>query len=175
MVYLEPPSNLQTEVFLDRWQPYDTPALGFLFFWHTRHDQERTAPGIVQCRLCKGRKAGDTVINVCRESNLAAAAIVGCIRAGSRPHSDRLPIRGQGQGLCFQEVFAGAGVMTEGWAAAGVRVDPVELWEDPVQRVGRRPDHDLSRDKFQKRLLYLASGGQAKVWWIAPPCSTITS
>ena len=59
MVFLEPPPTLQTEVFLDRWQPYDTPALGFLFFWHSRHDQEKTAPGLVPCRLCRGRKAGD--------------------------------------------------------------------------------------------------------------------
>ncbi|CAE6959396.1 unnamed protein product [Symbiodinium sp. CCMP2592] len=171
MVFLEPPPGMQAEVFLDRWQPYDTPALGFLFFWHTRHDQERTSPGVVQCRLCRGRKAGEAVVHVRRESNLAAAAIVGCIRAGSRPNFDKVSVRGAS--LCFQEVFAGAAVMTAAWAAAGIKVlEPVELWADPVNRVGYRPDHDLTKGEVQKRLLYLAGSGDANVWWIASPCTS---
>ena len=170
MVFLEPPGSLQADVFLDRWQPYDTPALGFLFFWHSRHDQEKTAPGLVSCRFCRGRKAGD-IVNVRRESNLAAAAIVGCIKAGSRPQIQKLPIRGDS--LCFQEVFAGMGVMTKGWEAAGVKVmEPVELWSDPVTRSGYRQGHDLTRADVQKRLLYLAGHGQPNVWWIAPPCTS---
>ncbi|CAE7205713.1 unnamed protein product [Symbiodinium sp. CCMP2592] len=171
MVFLEPPPGMQAEVFLDRWQPYDTPALGFLLFWHTRHDQERTSPGVVQCRLCRGRKAGEAVVHVRRESNLAAAAIVGCIRAGSRPNFDKVSVRGAS--LCFQEVFAGAAVMTAAWAAAGIKVlEPVELWADPVNRVGYRPDHDLTKGEVQKRLLYLAGSGDANVWWIASPCTS---
>ena len=171
MVFLEPPSTLQTELFLDRWQPYDTPALGFLFFWHSRHDQEKTAPGIVQCRLCRGRKAGDLVVSLRRESNLAAAAIVGCIRAGSQPLVEKIVVRGGA--LCFQEVFAGVGVMTAGWADAGIRVlSPVEVWSDPEARQGYRPDCDLTKGDVQKRLLCSAASGQANVWWIAPPCTS---
>ena len=96
MVLLEPPESLQPGVFLERRQPHDTPALGFLFFWHSRHDQERTATGTSFCRLCKGRKAGDLAPLACRRSsNLAAAAIVGCIRAGSVPRGLGRPVRGR--------------------------------------------------------------------------------
>ena len=86
-------------------------------------------PGMIRSALlqawssvvyARAARAGDTVVHVRRESNLAAAAIVGCIRAGSRPNFDKFGVRGRS--LCFQEVFAGAGVMTKGWAAAGVRV-----------------------------------------------------
>ena len=77
MVLLEPPAGVDQAQLLDRWQPYDTPALGFLFFWHSRHDQERTSPGRVVCRLCKGgRKAGDqSIVDPCaprRVSNLGS-------------------------------------------------------------------------------------------------------
>ncbi|CAE7364654.1 unnamed protein product, partial [Symbiodinium sp. CCMP2456] len=171
MVFLEPPATLQTEVFLDRWQPYDTPALGFLFFWHSRHDQEKTAPGLVQCRLCRGRKAGDLAVSLRRESNLAAAAIVGCIRAGSQPLVEKIIVRGDA--LCFQEVFAGVGVMTGGWAEAGIKVlSPVEVWSEPEARHGYRPDCDLTKGDVQKRLLCSAANGQANIWWIAPPCTS---
>ena len=67
MVCLEPPAGMDQAQLLDQWQPYDTPALGFLFFWHSRHDQERTSPGRVVCRLRKGcRKAGDqSIVDPC--------------------------------------------------------------------------------------------------------------
>ena len=118
MVYLEPPETLDVMTFLERWQPYDTPALGFLFFWHSRHDQEPTAAGAISCRFCKGRKAGDVMRAPRRDSNVAAAAIVGCIRAGAQP--TRHPVQVRGHRLCMQEVFAGFGVMSAGWAAAGL-------------------------------------------------------
>ncbi|CAE7410615.1 unnamed protein product, partial [Symbiodinium microadriaticum] len=139
-------------VFLDRWQPYDTPALGFLFFWHSR-------------------RATSVMISLRRESNLAAAAIVGCIRAGAQPNMDKVVVRGHA--LCFQQVFAGMGVMTAGWAEAGISVlSPVELWSDPEARQGYRPDCDLTKSEVQKQLLYKAADGQANVWWIAPPCTS---
>ncbi|CAE7667777.1 unnamed protein product, partial [Symbiodinium necroappetens] len=119
MVFLEPPLTLDVDVFLERWQAYDTPSLGFLFLWHSRHDQEPTAAGASVCRLCKGRKAGDVARQPRRDSNLAAAAIVGCIKAGSKGHGKGVPVRGAE--LCLQEVFAGTGVMTKGWQAAGLR------------------------------------------------------
>ena len=54
MVLLEPPPcDINVGFLLDRWQPHNTPALDFLFFWHSRYDQERTSPGTIFCRLCK--------------------------------------------------------------------------------------------------------------------------
>ena len=171
MVYLEPPESLEANTFLDRWQPYDTPALGFLFFWHSRHDQEPTASGAVSCRLCKGRKAGDVVCPLRRDSNLAAAAIVGCIKAGAQPLRDPVCVRGPQ--LCLQEVFAGFAVMTKAWAAAGLRVMiPIEVCADPATKSGYRAEHDVSLPEVQKRLLYAAKDGQANVWWLAPPCTS---
>ena len=171
MVYLEPPETLDVMTFLERWQPYDTPALGFLFFWHSRHDQEPTAAGAISCRFCKGRKAGDVMRAPRRDSNLAAAAIVGCIRAGAQPM--RHPVRVRGHHLCMQEVFAGFGVMSAGWAAAGLQhLTPIELYSDPASRKGYVEACDLTRAEVQKRLLYAAKDGEANVWWLAPPCTS---
>ncbi|CAE7778356.1 unnamed protein product [Symbiodinium sp. CCMP2592] len=143
-------------VFLDRWQPYDTPALGFLFFWHSRHDQEPTAVGSVSCRLCKGRKAGDAL---------------GCIRAGAQPVLHPVPLRGSQ--LCLQEVFAGFGDMTRAWAAAGLHVlSPIEVYADPATKSGYRAECDVARPEVQKQLLYSAKDGAANVWWLAPPCTS---
>ena len=170
MVLLEPPPSLDARAVFDRWQPHDTPALGFLFFWHSRHDQERTSPGTVFCRLCKpSRKAGEVALSFSltgprKDSNLAAAAIVGCIRAGASAPEDLYQVRGDS--LCFQEVFAGAGVMTKGWLAAGVRcLDPVEVFK----RQGYRAFFDVTLPEVQKRLLRQVREGPANVWRLAAP------
>ena len=172
MLLLQPPESLDAEVFLDRWQPHDTPALGFLFFWHSRHDQERTAPGPVACRLCRGRKAGDADFTLCRRnSNRAAAAIVGCIRAGAEPGGPSFKVRGRV--LCFQEVFAGSAVLSSAFEAAGVKVmEPIEVFEDPHRRQGYREAFDLTLPQVQKDLIYAAGGGPANIWWIASPCTS---
>ena len=171
MLLLQPPESLDAEVFLDRWQPRDT-ALGFLFFWHSRHDQERTAPGPVACRLCRGQKAGEAEFALCRRnSNLAAAAIVGCIRAGAEPSGPSFKVRGRV--LCFQEVFAGSAVLSKAFEAAGVKViEPIEVFEDPHRRQGYREAFDLTLPQVQKDLIYAAGRGPANIWWIASPCTS---
>ena len=98
MVLLEPPWNLDVDSFLHRWHAHDTPALGFLFFWHSRHDQEKTSPGTLCCKLCRpSRKAGEAEITMAarKDTNLAAAAIVGCIRAGVTLPANIYPVRGK--------------------------------------------------------------------------------
>ena len=96
MALLERSGNMNVGLVLDRWQPHDTPALGFLFF------------------------------SPCKESNLAVAASV----AGASVPCGLYPVRVQA--LCFQEVFAGSGAMTQGWQNAGVRcMEPAEVYEEP--------------------------------------------
>lgn len=51
MTLLQPPEELDVEAFLEAENPHRTPALGFNFFWHSRHDQARSAPGRILCRL----------------------------------------------------------------------------------------------------------------------------
>lgn len=53
MVLLEPPEDVDLETLLAKEELQATPALGFSFFWHARHDQAAAAPGRVHCRLCK--------------------------------------------------------------------------------------------------------------------------
>ena len=177
MVLLEPPDGTNVGFVLDKWQPHDTPALGFLFFWDSRYDQERTSPGTIFCRLCKpARKAGERVfaqevLGPRKDSNLAAAAIVGCIRAGASVPGGLYPLRGRS--LCFQEVFAGSGVMTQGWLRAGVRcMEPIEVYEEPHLKQGYRAAFDLTLPDVRQRLLYQARDGQANVWWLAGPCTS---
>ena len=176
MVVLEPPPAVNQIEVLEKWQPYDTPALGFLFFWHSRHDQERTSPGRVVCRLCKGgRKAGDqSVVDPCasrRVSNLAAAAIVGCIKAGSTPLSPAIPVRGDE--ACLQEVFAGKAVLTQAWQQAGLPcMEPIEVFHDPHLRQGYIAACDLTLPHVVKDMLYSARRGKANLWWYAPPCTS---
>ena len=116
MVLLEPPPDLDVAFFMARWQPHNTPALGFLFLWHSRHDQERTAPGTICCRLCcQGRKAGDKALDqnaLRKDRSLAAAAIVGF---GA---SQMAQIRVREKKLCLQEVFAGAGALSKAWGSS---------------------------------------------------------
>ena len=72
-----------------------------------------------------------------RTSNLAAAAIVGCIKAGSVQRGLGRPVRGHE--LCFQEVFAGGAVLSAAWRDAGVKVlEPIEVFEEPHLRRGYR-------------------------------------
>ena len=85
MTLLQPPDDLDVERFLEAENPHSTPALGFSFFWHSRHDQARTAPGKILCRLCKGhRKAGecDTSLLVRRHSCLSSVATLAGGREG---------------------------------------------------------------------------------------------
>ena len=175
MMLLEPPHNLDVAGTLEAWNPHDTPALGFSFFWHTRHDEPRTAPGQVACRLCKpARKAGDlghAALQPRRDSSLAAAAIVGCIKAGSVRPGD--PRRLRGDSLCFQEVFAGKAVMSDAWLNAGVPcMEPIEVYIDPHEKTGYVKDFDLMLPEVQRHWLREVRRGRANVWWIAAPCTS---
>ena len=84
MMLVQPPAQWDATGWLRKEERFSTPCLGFSFFYHQRHDQSRTSPGRVQCRLCKGtRKAGEgpgeTVVR--RHSCLAAVAAL----AGETP------------------------------------------------------------------------------------------
>lgn len=60
MTFLQPPAHWDAAEWLRKEERFSTPALGFSFFCHQRHDQSRTAAGKVHCRLCKGtRRAGE--------------------------------------------------------------------------------------------------------------------
>ena len=115
MALLEPPDGYDLERFLAREDPQTTPAMGFTFFWHARHDQPPTAPGKIFCRLCKaGRKAGESH-NAPRHSCLSYTAataggtmdihhdhnVIRAVRSAGQPHEP-------GQ-LVLREFFAGKG------------------------------------------------------------------
>ena len=59
MTLVQPPVDFDLDTFLEQEEPAQTPAMGFSFYWHSRHEQPPTAPGRVFCRLCnQGKKAG---------------------------------------------------------------------------------------------------------------------
>eukprot|EP00435_Cladocopium_sp_Y103_P027158 s503_g6.t1 len=103
MALLQPPEDLNMEEFIEKEDHVSTPALGFEFFWHTRHDQARTAPGKTVCRLCKtGKKAGEVEWVVRSRGCLAKAATVA---GGPRPTTQiTMVVRGLEKSLVFQEV-----------------------------------------------------------------------
>ena len=53
MTLLRPPQHSKVAQRFARPETYTTPVLGFHYFWHQRHDQPRTAPGVIACRHCK--------------------------------------------------------------------------------------------------------------------------
>ena len=50
---LVPPDPAEARKLILKEEAYNTPSFGFRYFWHQRHDQPRTSPGILACRLCK--------------------------------------------------------------------------------------------------------------------------
>lgn len=85
MMLVQVPSGWDAVAWLQKEERYSTPSLGFSFFYHQRHDQSRTSPGRVPCRLCKGgRRAGEDAFTclVRRHSCLASVAAL----AGSSEH-----------------------------------------------------------------------------------------
>lgn len=176
MVVLEPPEDVDIAKVLDGEEQMETPAFGFTFFWHSRHDQPRTAPGRLHCRLCKGaaRKAGETP--VCRpRSCLALIATM-----GSQGHEPMQVVREVAQvanqkdpnALVLQEVFAGTGRITTGWKKNGIALEPVEVYAEPHQRKGYQRSHDLLKKDVRERVFSTCKNGEANVWWIAAPCTS---
>ena len=173
MVYVQPPDNLDTDAWLAAEEAFCTPSLGFQFYWHARHDQERSAPGKIACRLCKPTRRsgtdGDALLR--RHSSLAAVAAV----AGSREQEGcRRAVRGEDNGsLCFRELFAGKATLTTQWRGTGGQaLEPVEVYEDPHTREGYKPSHDLLKPEVRAFHLQRAREGPENVAWLASPCTT---
>lgn len=173
MVYVQPPDNLDGDAWLAAEEAFCTPSLGFQFYWHARHDQERSAPGKIACRLCKPTRRsgtdGDALLR--RHSSLAAVAAV----AGSREQEGfRRAVRGEDNGsLCFRELFAGKATLTTQWRGTGGQaLEPVEVYEDPHTREGYKPGHDLLKPEVRAFHLQRAREGPENVAWLASPCTT---
>eukprot|EP00438_Fugacium_kawagutii_P022124 Skav232871 [mRNA] locus=scaffold1881:25961:36237:+ [translate_table: standard] len=173
MTLLQPPDDVDLARFQRSEEHTTTPCLGFEFFWHTRHDQARTAPGKVMCRLCKpSRRAGAEEVWVRQHSCLAQLAV---LAGGGRLNREVLRVVRplDVEGLRFQEVFAGSAGLTREWQRSGVTLPPVELFQDPLNKKLPREDHDLTRPEVQKRVLDgMQHANGANVYWIASPCTS---
>ncbi|CAK9114808.1 unnamed protein product [Durusdinium trenchii] len=178
MVLLEPPDGYDLERFLAREDPQTTPAMGFTFFWHARHDQPPTAPGKIFCRLCKaGRKAGES-LNAPRHSCLSYTAataggsmdihhdhnVIRAVRSAGQPHEP-------GQ-LVLREFFAGKGGISAEWSKTSPIMEPVEVYEHPHDKQGYRAHFDLSRKDVHDKFLAEVRTGPSNVHWIAAPCAS---
>eukprot|EP00435_Cladocopium_sp_Y103_P016273 s1669_g4.t1 len=174
MVVLEPPADFDLEAFISQEESSSTPSLGFSFFWHSRHDQARTAPGRLHCRLCKAdRKAGDFFATCRPHSCLAALATMAAGEGRSEVvRSVPLSKANQEHDLVLQEVFAGTGRITTAWTRGGAALPPIEVFARPHLKEGYRREHDLLLPEVQHRVLLQCDEGDANVWWIAAPCTS---
>ena len=177
MTLLIPPDQVTAAALVKEMEPYVTPCLGFHYFWHQRHDQPLTSPGIAPCRLCKPlKKAGaDGLHGLLRKSS--CLPILATVMAGgpSPVRKVRPVVNGDTarDGLVLQEFFAGHGVLTKGWeAAGGTALEPIELYQEPHLQRGRRELHDLADPANQQRFLKGIQDGYSNVEWIACPCTT---
>eukprot|EP00435_Cladocopium_sp_Y103_P012460 s1027_g3.t1 len=175
MTWLVPPSSFASETLLDEEEHTATPAFGFTFFWHSRHDQAATSPGKTHCRLCRtARRAGAWTDCFRQHSCLAMVAavaggaeqaqVVRGVRAAGAPY--------QGHELVLQEVFAGSGRITAKWKETCPVEEPIEVFEEPHHRRGYRHHHDLLLEGNRKDLKAKAVQGPANVWWLAAPCTS---
>lgn len=161
MTLLQPPDGFDMDGFLEKEEHAATPSLGFAFFWHTRHDQPRSAPGKLSCRLCRpNRRSGEVCEAYVRQYSYLsqAATMAGGITTTSVVRVLR-PTQSDSS-LVLQELFAGHGGITKEWRANGQALEPVELFEDPHHRRGRRPHHDLSDPAVQQRRSNSRGGSQ---------------
>ena len=174
---LRPPSEAVGKTLLAKEEVYHTPCLGFRYFWHQRHDQAKTAPGIIACRHCKPRKGGGSGADIpdtygCLRKTTCLPALSQCM-AGGPPMMKKINGAQGHEGLVLREYFAGHGVITRGWKEAGmVALEPIELYDQPHQQIGRRPDHDLADATCQKYYLDRLDQQESNVQWIASPCTT---
>lgn len=174
MTLLQPPEGFDMDGFLEREEHASTPSLGFAFFWHTRHDQPRSAPGKLACRLCRpNRRSGEVCEAYVRPySYLSQAATM----AGGATTMSVVRVLRQCKGdasLVLQELFAGHGGITKEWRANGQALEPVELYEDPHLRRGRRAHHDLSDPAVQQQHLEAVTDPEGpNVGWVACPCTS---
>ena len=140
MVALEPSDDFNLEEFVLQEEYAATPALGFTFFWHSRHDQVKTAPGRIHCRLCKAdRRAGEFVSPCRRHSCLAAVATMGSEQPGpSVVRELRAP-----EGLEENRELLRVLRRTLGWYCRRSLLERAVL-----QRLGRKEELQRSRLKF---------------------------
>ena len=175
MTLLQPPSSAAEENLLRKEEVYHTPCLGFRYFWHQRHDQAKTAPGIIACRHCKTRKGGggnEPDAYGCLRKTTCLPALSQVMAGGGHTMKTVHGARGHA-GLVLREYFAGHGVITKGWTDAGmVALEPIELYDQPHQQLGLRPDHDLAQADRQKFYLDKLKEQESNVQWIASPCTT---
>eukprot|EP00435_Cladocopium_sp_Y103_P045096 s974_g12.t2 len=161
MTWLQPPSQGRGEKLVDEEEHATTPAFGFFFFWHSRHDQAATSPGKTHCRLCRtARKAGAWTDCFRQHSCLAMMAavagggdrsqVVRGVRPAGAPH--------QPGDLVLQEVFAGSGRITSKWRETHSAEEPIEVFEDPHRRRGYKQSHDLLLDSNRRNLGEKARG-----------------
>ena len=175
MTLLQPPDDHALHRLLEGEDVISTPALGFSFYWHSRHDQPRTAPFKLHCRLCQhGKRAGGSDPSVRRCSQLSHMAVLSKnkqVSAAIVRQVKELPGIRAGR-LVLQEVFAGTGRISEAWAKAGCICEPIELYDDPLLQTGARPHHDLLRPEVRERLLQSIRDGHCNVGWLAAPCTS---
>ena len=177
MTLVQPPADFDFEEFLDREEPVQTPAMGFSFYWHSRHEQPPTAPGRIFCRLChQGKKAGGRDASILRrQSCLAQVATL----AGGHDHQQRMQVTRQvispesSGALVLQELFAGTGRVSDAWRrSGGIALTPVEVYSDPVHQQGYQSDYDLAKPTVQQTYLQAASDGDVSIGWVASPCTS---
>ena len=176
MTLLVPPSEQAAAELLKKQEAVTTPSLGFHYFWHQRHDQPRTSPGIAPCRHCKTlKKAGAVEADVVLRKTSCLPAVAMFV-AGSRVEPRQVAtacVPAGPSGLVLQEFFAGKGVITAGWKAAGeVALEPVELFADPHRQQGRREQFDLANPTVQARYLREIEEDKFNLEWLACPCTT---
>ena len=78
-------------------------------------------------------------------------------------------------GLCGRG--PGGSSCTRSWRSerpgvAGILCYPIELYEQPRQQLGPRPEHDLSDPPRQEHYLSQLRAHESNVQWIASPCTT---
>ena len=175
MTLIRPPSEAVANRLIEEEEHTTTPAFGFTFFWHSRHDQTPTSPGKTHCRLCRTTRKAGTWTDCYRQFSCLAsmASVAGTneetqilrgVRAAGGPH--------QKHDLVMQEVFAGSGRITTKWSETAPAEEPIEVFEEPHKKRGYRQDHDLLLEANRNKLREKARKGPANVWWLAAPCTS---
>ena len=177
MTLLVPPDRQTADDLMKDIEPYVTPCLGFHYFWHQRHDQPLTSPGIAPCRLCKPlKKAGSDELHGLLRKATCLPTLSTVMAGGPSPKRTVRPAVDGNKakdGLVLQEFFAGSGVITKGWEdAGGTALEPIELFKEPHLQRGRRELHDLANPKNQQRFLQALEDGTSNIEWIACPCTS---
>ena len=81
-----------------------------------------------------------------------------------------------GARLVAREVFAGSARWTQDWTSRGQAAqEPVEYFEDPINRKGPREEYNLLDPKVQEGLLDEIDHGETNVWGFEPVCTSFCS